>query len=248
MLDRGALLRLALAGLLIVCASPFGEAAAAAPRRPVVAEIYTSQGCSACASADDLASDLDGRKDVLVLTFPVDYWDYLGWSDTFAQPAFSQRQRAYAKALGLREVSTPQLVIDGLGQSGKTEPGQSLAQSTDVLIQKAAKARRAGPSIRQSRGKVQVGAGAAPRGGAAVWLVRFRAAPSDVPVTAGENRGKIVRYHNVVRELDRLGSWNGRTRTYVAPQASEADLKSAILVQAKGDGRILAVLAPAKPK
>lgn len=248
MLERGALLRLALAGLLIVSAPSLSGAAAAASRRPVVAELYTSQGCSACAGADDLASDLDGRKDVLVLTFPVDYWDYLGWRDTFAQPAFSQRQRAYAKALGLREVSTPQVVIDGLGQSGKTEPGQSLAQSTDVLIRKAAKARRTGPAIRQSHGKVHVGAGAALRGGADVWLVRFRSAPADVAVTAGENRGKIVRYHNVVRELERLGAWTGRARTYEAPQASEADLKSAILVQAKGDGRVLAVLAPAKPK
>ncbi|HVY34930.1 MAG TPA: DUF1223 domain-containing protein [Caulobacteraceae bacterium] len=246
MLDRGALLRSALAGLLIVCAPSLGGAAAAASRRPVVAELYTSQGCSACAGADELASDLDGRKHVLVLTFPVDYWDYLGWRDTFAQPAFSQRQRDYAKALGLREVSTPQVVIDGLGQSGKTGPGQSLAQSTDVLIHKAAKARRTGPTIRQTRDKVQIGAGTAPRGGTDVWLVRFRSAPADVTVTAGENRGKTVRYLNVVRELERLGGWSGRARTFEAPQATEGDLKSAILVQAKRGGRILAVLAPAK--
>ncbi len=246
MLDRGVLFRSALAGLLILSAlSVDGDAALAAARRPVVAELYTSQGCSACLSADDLTAALDGRKGVLVLTFPVDYWDYLGWRDTFAQPAFSERQRTYAKALGLREVYTPQVVIDGLGQTGKTELGQSLTQSAEALIRKAARIHGRGPAIGLRHGKIEVGRGAAPRGGAEVWLVRFRALPADVSVTEGENKGQTVRYHNVVRDLDRLGAWSGRARSYEAPQASEPDLKSAVLVQAKEGGRILAVLAPA---
>ncbi len=219
--------------------------ALAAQRQPVVAELYTAQGCSACIGSDELAAELEARKDVLVLTFPVDYWDYLGWRDTFAQPAFSDRQRAYAKALGVREVYTPQVVIDGLDQTGKTEPGQSLMQSTDALIRKAARTRGHGPAIRLlRRGKVEVLAGRAPRGGADVWLVRYRGDPAEVSVTEGENRGKSVRYHNVVRELDRLGTWSGRALTYPEPQASDGDLKSAIVVQGKSGGRILATLAP----
>lgn len=245
MLNRGAKLRGALVGLLIASTLPWSVGSAlAAPRQPVVAELYTSQGCSACMSADELAADLDARKGVLALTFPVNYWDYLGWRDTFAQPAFSERQRAYAKALGVREVYTPQVVIDGLGQAGKAAPGVSLMQSTEALIRKAAKVRKTGPSIRLHRGRVEVGAGRAPSGGADVWLIRYRGAPAEVAITAGENSGKSVRYHNVVRELDRLGAWNGRARSYEEPQASEGDLDSAILVQGKAGGRIIAVLAP----
>ena len=74
-------------------------------------ELYTSQGCEACTKANALIADLAGRRDVLALTFPVDYWDYLGWKDTFAKPEFSTRQRAYMRASGQREVFT--LRIDG---------------------------------------------------------------------------------------------------------------------------------------
>jgi hypothetical protein len=243
MLDRAAALR---APFLAFCALLLAGAPAwAAARQPVVMELYTSQGCSACTGADDLPAGLEAHKDVLALTFPVDYWDYLGWRDTFAQPAFSERQKAYAKALGAREVFTPQVVVDGLAQTGKAAPGQSLMESTEALIHTAAKAHARGPSVRLlRRGKVQVGAGRAPRGGADVWLVRYEAAPPETAITTGENQGRTVRYHNVVRELDRLGTWSGRPHIYSQPQASAGDLKSAILVQAKDGGRILAVLAP----
>lgn len=243
MLDRPAALRapFAAAFALLLAGGPVW----AAPRQPVVAELYTSQGCSACAAANDLPAGLEGRKDVLALTFPVDYWDYLGWRDTFAQPAFSDRQKAYAKALGEREVFTPEVVVNGVAQTGKAAPGQSLMESTEGLIRKAAKARATGPSIRlPRRGKVEVGAGRAPRSGADVWLVRYQASPPETAVTTGENQGRTVRYHNVVRELDHLGVWTGRTRAYDEPQASAGDLKSAVLVQAKNGGRILAVFAP----
>ena len=89
----------------------------ATAKRPVVVELFTSQGCGACTRANALVADLAERPDVLALTFPVDYWDYLGWKDTFARPEFSARQRAYMKAAGQREVYTPQVVIDGAPQA-----------------------------------------------------------------------------------------------------------------------------------
>jgi hypothetical protein len=217
----------------------------------VVAELFTSQGCSACAAADDLPAALADRPDVLALTFPVDYWDYLGWRDTYAQPAFSDRQRAYAKAMGVREVYTPQVVVDGVSQAGKPGPGLSLGDVANAMIASAAKARArrggAAPTIAFSgRGQVRVGAGHPPRGGADVWLVRYQPAPADVAVTAGENSGKTVRYHNVVRELDRLGAWTGRAETFPEPQPSEGGLKRAVLIQDQSGGRIItASLAPA---
>ncbi|HUO21295.1 MAG TPA: DUF1223 domain-containing protein [Caulobacteraceae bacterium] len=227
----------------IAAASLLGGGAQAHGRAPIVAELFTSQGCAACEAADSLPAALSARPDVLALTFPVDYWDYLGWRDTYAQPAFSERQKAYAKAMGVREVFTPQVVVEGAAQAGRPAPGQTLDQATEDLIQAAAKMRaRPGPAVAFKGARtVRVGAGLAPRGGADVWLVLYQATPADTPVTAGENRGKTVRYHNVVRELERLGGWTGRARSYAEPQAVAGGLKRLVLVQAKGGGRILSL-------
>jgi hypothetical protein len=105
-----------LALLLLCLLPPAGSALARDGRRPVVVELFTSQGCGACTKANALVADLAEHRDVLALTFPVDYWDYLGWKDPFAQPEFSARQRAYMKASGQREVYTPQVVVDGVPQ------------------------------------------------------------------------------------------------------------------------------------
>jgi hypothetical protein len=212
-------------------------------RALVAVELFTSQGCAACAAANDLQATLAARPGVLALTFPVDYWDYLGWRDTYAQPAFSQRQKAYAKALGVREVFTPQMVVGGQGQAGEPAWGWSIGETTDALIRKSAQTARGAPKIAFTSGKVRIGAGPSPRGGADVWLVRYRPTPADVTVTTGENRGKTVRYHNLVRELEPLGVWSGRAQTYDQPQSSEGGLKRAVLVQAKDGGRILAAVA-----
>jgi hypothetical protein len=229
----------------VLCVLLLAGPAAAAPRSPVVVELFTSQGCSACNAADEAPASFDGRKDVLALTFPVDYWDYLGWRDTYAQPAFTNRQKAYAMALDQREVFTPQVVVQGAAQTGRAAPKQSLAEAAEALVRKVAKTRPPGPSVRLlRRGKVAIGAGRVPHGGADVWLVRYQSSPPGVAVTAGDNHGQTVRYHNVVRELDRLGGWTGRPHVYQEPQAVAGDLKTAILVQAKSGGRILAVLAP----
>ena len=87
-------------------------AAVAAPPVAVV-ELFTSQGCSSCPPADEILGELSKRQDVLALTFPVDYWDYLGWKDTLAHPLFTKRQRAYAHARGDRQVYTPQAIVNG---------------------------------------------------------------------------------------------------------------------------------------
>ncbi len=93
---------------------------AAAAKPPVVVELYTAQGCASCGEANAYVAKLAERKDILALTFPVDYWDYLGWADTFARPEFADRQKAYVARLSLREPYTPQVVVDGRVQA----PGQ----------------------------------------------------------------------------------------------------------------------------
>jgi hypothetical protein len=230
-----------LALLLLLClAPPAGPALAKELKRPVVVELFTSQGCGACTKANALIADQAERKDVLALTFPVDYWDYLGWKDTFARPEFSARQRAYMKQAGQREVYTPQVVVDGVPQADR-----SAVDKAPELIKAALKAETPEPSVQISHGRVRVGSGPAPRGGADVWLVRYAAQPQETEVKDGENRGVTVVYRNVAVSLQRLGSWSGRPRAYAlpkAPAAKDGPLKLAVLIQARSGGRIVGAL------
>ena len=104
-------MRAILAGLAV--AAGLSATAANAGDRPVVIELYTSQGCSSCPPADALLNELAGRDDVIALAMHVDYWDYIGWKDIFANPAHTVRQRAYANADGQRMIYTPQMIVGG---------------------------------------------------------------------------------------------------------------------------------------
>src|SRR5579872_1586982 len=103
-------LALALSGVLLLCSS----ADAGSNRRPVVVELFTSQGCSSCPPADALLGRLSQRRDVLAISLPITYWDMLGWKDTLANESNTRRQKAYARVLGRGGVYTPQMIIDGV--------------------------------------------------------------------------------------------------------------------------------------
>jgi hypothetical protein len=214
--------------------------AASAARTPVVVELYTAQGCASCGEANSYMAKLAERPGVLVLTFPVDYWDYLGWADTFAKPEFAARQRAYVARLALREPYTPQVVVDGRAQAS----GQQTAR-IDTLIREARRQPRDPPDIRFiTERRVDVGYGRAPQGGAEVWLVRYDPRERDVEVKSGDNRGQTIQHRNVVRQVVRLGAWRGRPTAYRLPPASEEGLSSVLLVQGREGGRIIAVGQP----
>ncbi len=224
---------------LTLIATP-GLAAAAKP--PVVIELYTAQGCASCSEANSYVGQLAEKPGVLALTFPVDYWDYLGWSDTFAKPEFADRQRAYVTRLDLREPYTPQVVIDGHAQAGGLQ-----TEKVETLLATAAQARRRAPDMAFiGLRRVDVGSGPVPRGGAEVWLVRYDPREQDVVVKKGDNRGQTVAHRNVVREIKRLGSWRGRPTAYRLPPPTEDGLATAVLVQGPEGGRILAA-AQRKP-
>src|SRR4051812_45384839 len=108
--------RVALVALTILCAPLLASVDAGTSRAPVLVELFTSQGCSDCPPADRIITELAGRRDVIALTFPITYWDMLGWKDTFATEANTQRQKAYAKSMSRSGLSTPQIVIDGADQ------------------------------------------------------------------------------------------------------------------------------------
>ncbi|MFN3521019.1 MAG: DUF1223 domain-containing protein [Phenylobacterium sp.] len=218
---------------LILATSPL----AAAAQTPTVVELYTAQGCASCGEANAFVSELAERPGVLALTFPVDYWDYLGWEDTFAKPEFAERQKAYVAHLDLREPYTPQVIVDGRAQAAGLQ-----TEKIDKLVEAAAEAPRDPPDMAFiGKARADVGYGRAPRGGADVWLVRYDPRRLEVTVKKGENRGQTLIHRNVVRELVRLGSWRGRPTAYRLPPAGEENLSTAIIVQAPNGGRILAV-------
>ena len=88
----------------------------------VVVELFTSQGCSTCPPADHVLAQLTERHHVIPLALHVDYWDYIGWTDPYGKAAFTQRQKAYARAIGSRTIYTPQMVIDGVDRVEGTRP------------------------------------------------------------------------------------------------------------------------------
>jgi hypothetical protein len=218
--------------LLILGLSLATPAAAAGP---IVVELYTSQACESCRRANAVVAGLAARPDVLPLTFPVDYWDYIGWTDTLARPEFSDRQRERTRTLGIRGLQTPLAVVDGVAHASGLERGRLSA-----LIRSRAAAARSRPTARfTARGsRVLVSAGSP--ASAEVWLVRYDPRLVQVPVTDGPNKGRRVPHRNVVRQLVRIGDWTGRAQSYALPASAPDELRSAVLVQSVDTGRVLA--------
>lgn len=179
------------------------------PKAKAVLELFTSQGCSSCPAADALLESYTKRADVIALTWPVDYWDYLGWKDTLAAPKFTARQKYYAKHRGDGRVYTPQMVINGLthavGNSAR-EIDQAVAATGAQLAQSDLSV-----TIRLDQKAIVIEAGAgAPGTGirdATIWLVMIQRS-AEVVVRSGENRDKTLRYFNVVREVTPVGMWS----------------------------------------
>jgi hypothetical protein len=228
-------------GLLLVAPSIAQPTAARRVARqpaaePVVVELFTAQGCPGCPEANRAVEAVADEPGVLALTYAVDYWDYLGWPDTFARPEFAQRQNAYRSALRVRNVYTPQVVIDGARQlPGPATPALQQAV-TDAQTDRAPP-----PEIefRETGDRVGVGSGRVPHGGADVWAVTYTPGAQTVTVSGGDNRGQSVRHVNVVRGLTKLGAWNGRPALYPLPRSANANEAVAILVQGRENRRII---------
>ena len=204
---------------------------------PVV-ELFTSQGCSSCPPADHLLNELAGRGDVLALTLPVDYWDYLGWKDTLASPVNTDRQRAYAQFFGLRSIYTPQMIIDGTHQlvgSRRDEVLRVVEERKKIPYAAAVALERDGGVL-----DVVVTGSSVPVE-STVWLVQIDARET-VPIQRGENGGKTITYLNVVRDISPIGMWHGTQSQFRLPLkdilAAGRD-GCAILVQQSDTGQII---------
>jgi hypothetical protein len=207
-----------------------GRAADAA--HPTVVELFQSQGCSSCPPAAANVAGVSDRSDVLALAFAVDFWDRLGWKDTFSKPAWTARQYAYARALGRDGVYTPQVVVNGRVEGDGLEEG-----AVESLIRRGDRG-ASGPGVAFSGATVTVSAGSAPSGGAEVWLVLYDPRTIEVAVKRGENAGRTLPHKDVVREMSLIGHWHGSGESFSLPPAS--DLAEAVLVQGAVGGPILA--------
>ena len=198
---------LGLVALLIVPPLP----AAAGPQ--AVVELFTSQGCSSCKAADLYLEELVKRPDIVALSYHVDYWDYLGWRDTFAQPENTARQRDYAEVLGTRRIYTPQVVVNGMVDAvGSDRPTIESAIAQSAL--------RVPVTLRRQSGTLEIEVGARPLPGSRPTTIRLIlfATEAEVEIARGENAGSTISYYNVVRAVRPIGMWDGATVRITLPE------------------------------
>lgn len=214
------------------------RAQAQGQRAQMVVELYTSQGCTQCPRANRLLGVFSREDQVLALTFPVGIWDYLGWHDTFAQPAFNDRHMAYSRRLNVRGRFTPQLVINGARQTSASnwdDARASYEQQRQIgwpsnapelnLVQ-----------MRNLRGRVTVGSGPA-NSNADIWMMAYNPGPVTVAITGGLNRNRNVAHYNLVVWMEKLDTWRGQAAWY---ERQRCEPECAVIVQEPNGGPILA--------
>ncbi len=221
-----------------------GSAGEAKPR--AIIELFTSQGCSSCPPADRLMGELARDPSLIVLSLPVDYWDYLGWKDTLAHGAFTYRQKAYSGMRGDRQVYTPQAVINGVAHAVGSDRKQ-----IERGIAAAAPLQAADSGIRIVRRDgglaVECPTRASEAAPAHLWALPFVKERS-VQIGRGENGGRSVTYVNVVRGLSRIGECRGAAAAIDIPAASlTPDAEGVVvLLQAGTEKKPAQILAAAR--
>lgn len=220
-------------GLMALAAS-FG--AAKASEDVVLIELFTSQGCSSCPPADQNLADLKGMDGVLPLSMHVDYWDYLGWRDTFARRKHTERQFAYRDLMGARVVYTPQMIVHGM----RDVPGYRPDEIRRAIAEIAVEARQASINISDDNGILRATISAAANSEPCTIFFATFTAEATVEIERGENRGRSITYHNVVDELMVVGPWRGeQTRQIDLPRPAKGE-GIAVWVQENRTGRIIA--------
>lgn len=200
---------------------------------PIVVELFQSQGCSSCPPANANVNALAAaRSDVLALSYAVTYWDKLGWKDTFAQPAFTERQRAYRRSGQSDGVYTPQVVINGR----KALVGANRGSLNSAIA--GIGPLRGGPAIVRDAAGVTIGAGQG--GPATVLVVTYDPRVRAVPVKAGENGGRTLPHRNIVIGLREAGVWNGKALHVAVNAPKDPALRTAVLLQKGAGGPLLA--------
>lgn len=247
MVPASLVLRAGLGAALIAAAVPAarGQNVDVMAGPPIVIELFTSQGCDTCPPADAFAGELTKRGDVLTLSLHVDYWDYLGWKDPYAQRAFSERQRAYSRALAQRFVYTPQMIVDGRLQdvgSDRKAIEHAIAKIKQQAIGRLVLRQvGVGPKVAVAI-ENPAGVDVSRAKPATIWLAIYDPLKITV-ITRGELAGQTLPSYNIVRRLERIGNFVGEPITVAVDlSAAERDQGCAIIVQSIAAGPILAAL------
>ncbi len=197
-----------------------------------VVELFTSQGCSSCPPADRLVSAMARSPDMIAVSFPVDYWDYIGWKDTLASPHFTARQKAYASVRGDSHVYTPQIVVDGradvvgsdkdgLEEAIGSNKGRGGALSVPMRL-------KDGGGVLH----VEIGAGTGDLAKTAAGVFILRVAHTrTVTIERGENKGRAITYTNVVRAMRKIGEWHGEAATFEVTELKSEDEGYVVFLQ-----------------
>jgi hypothetical protein len=217
------------------------------PRKAVVVELFTSEGCSSCPPADELLThlrqDLSAKNiQVIPLGFHVDYWNSLGWKDRFSSADFTERQEQYTRALKVDGPYTPEMVVDGAVEFVGNDAGR--AQST--IRQQASQLEIAQvkiSSIGADQLKIQVKGPAAPSSGNALVMLAITEDNLSTQVGSGENGGRTLHHAAVVRELRQVGTLQSGALETTVPLKLEkdwklADLRAVVFVQNGPSGKI----------
>ena len=202
----------------LICTSPNALTAAYAGEPRAVIELFTSQGCSSCPPADRLLGELAQDSSLLTMSLAVDYWDYLGWKDTLAIHGHTTRQRAYAAARGDREVYTPQVVVNGIVHVLGSDKAAIEAAIAKTRASAAPLTLPVTMTVADGKVTVNVPAAKDEHRGGEVWLCPITNA-TPVAIGRGENNGRTLTYHNVVRRWVKLGDWSGKAASFSMPLA-----------------------------
>lgn len=220
----------ALAAVSLLGATPLH-----AQSNPVVVELFTSQGCSSCPPADKLLHELAKKDGVIALSLHVDYWDYIGWKDEFASPAYTARQKGYARVANRRSIYTPQMIVNGSDSIVGAKP----MQISDVVQQHSLKAATVSLDVDRTGEMVNIAAmSMGARGDMVVQMVQY-APLKESRITRGENAGHTISYVNVVETWDVVGDWNGNAALELSVKALK-DLPVVVLIQNADHGEIIA--------
>jgi hypothetical protein len=205
----------------------------------VVVELYTSQGCSSCPTADALLLQLATDPRVIALSLHVDYWDYLGWKDQFANKSFTERQKAYARAAGDRMIYTPQMVVGGVDRLVGNDPDAVAA----AVRAHADQPRTVRLTLTRVGDRIVIRAVAVPPSDRSyrVQLVRYRD-KAVVDIERGENAGHELTYRNIVTSWEHVADWRATEALELAAPAAGPD-RAAVIIQADGPAEIIAAAA-----
>jgi hypothetical protein len=229
-------------------------------RRVVLVELFTSEGCSSCPTADAFVRELPslgfGRDKVIPLTFHVDYWDGLGWKDRFANPDFTARQEWYARAtklrspegeVGLHGLYTPQLVIDGAVHLSGGRRQEAIHQIERAGAQPPLVDLKPVATVSGSTMDVTIEATARPNLKKDLdWrvVVALALRSARTPVTHGENKGETLDEAAITRVLSQRVSMPARpgemarVRLTKPGDVAWADLDVVVFAQAEDTGAV----------